>query len=362
MYIKEISLSDFRNIQETTVKLNKGINIFYGSNANGKTNFLESIYLCSTGRSHRTKNDKEMVRFGVSQAHVKLFLKNKSTIWRIDAHIHRNDKKGIAINGIPLKKSSELFGTLYTVIFSPEDLQLIKDAPSRRRRFVDIELCQISKVYCHTLQQYMKVLKQRNNLLKEIQKNSSLKETLFAWDMQLAEYGKRIISFRKEFINNVSIKAAARHKQISSGNEELSVVYVPSAEENDFEIKLQSTLERDIFMGSTSYGPHRDDISFFINGNDVRIYGSQGQQRTAAICAKLAEIDIIKENTDTSPVLLLDDVLSELDKTRQHMLMDCINDVQTIITCTGIEDSITNYAGNAAIFNVNNGVIKREIT
>ena len=347
MYIKEISLSDFRNIQEATVKLNKGINIFYGSNANGKTNFLESVYLCSTGRSHRTKNDKEMVRFGSSEAHVRLFLENKS-------------KKGIAINGIPLKKSSELFGTLYTVIFSPEDLQLIKDAPSQRRRFVDIELCQISRVYCHTLQQYMKVLKHRNNLLKEIQKNPDLKETLFAWDMQLAEYGEKIISFRKNFINNVSSKAAARHKQISSGGEELSIVYVPSADENNLENKLRSSIERDIFMGSTSYGPHRDDISFFINGNDVRIYGSQGQQRTAAICAKLAEIDIIKENTDTSPVLLLDDVLSELDKNRQHMLMDCINDVQTIITCTGIEDSVTNYTGDAFIFNVNNGVIKRE--
>ncbi len=361
MYIKDISLSCFRNIENAHIELKNGINIFYGPNANGKTNFLESVYICSTGRSHRTKNDKELINFNSDEAHVKVFIQNENITQRIDAHITRGNKKGIAVNGIPLKKSSELFGTLYTVIFSPEDLQLIKDAPSQRRRFIDIELCQLSKVYCYNLQQYMKALKQRNNLLKEIQKEPSLKETLFAWDSQIVQYGKSIINQRKKFVKDLSFKSYIRHKQISSNEEQLSIEYNPSSDENSFEEKLFNSLNRDILSGSTSVGPHRDDISFYINGNDVRVYGSQGQQRTAAVCAKLAEIDIIKENSGVSPVLLLDDVLSELDKERQHMLMDCINSVQTIITCTGIEDSVKSYAGEAAVFNVKKGIINREI-
>ena len=362
MVIKSLKLKNYRNYELLDMTFDSKTNILYGDNAQGKTNILEALYLSGTTKSHRGTKDRDLIQFGREESHLETIVEKKGMEFQIDMHLKKNSPKGIAINKIPIRKASELFGIVHFVFFSPEDLNIIKDGPAGRRRFIDLELSQIDKVYLSNLSNYNRIINQRNSLLKELYHQDHLMDTLDIWDMQLAEYGKKIISFRKEFINNVSIKAAARHKQISSGNEELSVVYVPSAEENDFEIKLQSTFERDIFMGSTSYGPHRDDISFFINGNDVRIYGSQGQQRTAAICAKLAEIDIIKENTDTSPVLLLDDVLSELDKTRQHMLMDCINDVQTIITCTGIEDSITNYAGNAAIFNVNNGVIKRETT
>ena len=360
MYSKDISLSNLGNIAVGKTCLDKGVNIIYGPNANGKTNFLESIYICSTGRSHRTKNDRELVRFGENEAHIRVNIQNESSSDRIDAHIRSKDRKGIAVNGIPLKKSSELFGTLYTVIFSPEDLSLIKDSPSQRRRFIDIELCQLSRVYCHSLQQYMKVLKQRNNLLKNIQKDHRLKDTLFVWDKQLVEFGTKIIQFREKFVADLSEKASLRHRQISSSMEELSIIYMPSSEGSSFEEKLLSSVERDIFMGSTSHGPHRDDAVFNINGNDVRIYGSQGQQRTAAVSAKLAEIDIINEEAGIKPVLLLDDVLSELDKKRQHMLMDCISEIQTIITCTGIEDAVMGYAGRAAVFNVDNGVIKRE--
>jgi len=360
MYITEISLLNFRNIKRADLKLNKGINIFYGENANGKTNFLESVYFCSTGRSHRTKYDREVINFDEEEAHIRLFTKKDEIENRIDAHIRKKDKKGIAINGIPLKKSSDLFGNLLTVIFSPEDLSLIKDSPAQRRKFMDIELCQISKIYCYNLQQYMKSLKQRNNLLKEIQKDPSLKQTLFVWDSQLCEYGKRIIEFRKDFVNILDSKAALRHREISSEKEELKVIYVPSCGEEDFEEKLFNSIEKDIYNGTTSVGPHRDDLNFFINDKGVKIYGSQGQQRTAAICLKLAEIDIIKENSGNNPVLLLDDVLSELDKKRQYMLMDSINEIQTIITCTGIEDSIKKYMGDAVIFNVNKGRIKKE--
>ena len=190
MYITEISLLNFRNIKRADLKLNKGINIFYGENANGKTNFLESVYFCSTGRSHRTKYDREVVNFGEEEAHIRLFTKKDEIENRIDAHIRKKDKKGIAINGIPLKKSSDLFGNLLTVIFSPEDLSLIKDSPAQRRKFMDIELCQISKIYCYNLQQYMKSLKQRNNLLKEIQKDPSLKQTLFVWTVSFVSMEK----------------------------------------------------------------------------------------------------------------------------------------------------------------------------
>lgn len=358
MYINYVSLLDFRNIMSADVNLKNGINIFYGPNANGKTNFLEAICICSTGRSHRTKNDFEIINFNKDESHVRVLI-NDNTSKSIDVHIKRKAKKGIAINNIPIKKSSELFGTLYTVMFSPEDFRLIKDAPYQRRRFIDIELCQISKVYCYNLQQYMKVLKQRNELLKNIQKNTNLKDTIFVWNKQLVDYGINLIKFRKEFIDSLSNKAAFWQKQITSDTEELSIVYCPSVDENDFYYKINSNIEKDIIFGNTSFGPHRDDIIFYINNKDVKIYGSQGQQRTAALCAKLAEIDVIKENTGVKPVLLLDDVMSELDKKRQNALMNCINEIQTIITCTGIEDYIKYYTESAEVFYVSEGTINK---
>ena len=361
MRIKELSLTDFRNIQKAGVELGEGINIFYGKNAQGKTNFLESIYMCSTGRSHRTKNDRELICFSKNEAHIRaLFNRGASFENRIDIHIRSGGKKGIAVNNVPIKKSSQLLGILYTVIFSPEDLQLIKSSPSERRRFIDVELCQLSKVYCHNLQQYTKILKQRNNLLKSIQKNNALKDTLFAWDQQLVDFGRRIIKTRNGFVKTLSIRSSARHSHISGNDNEFFISYAPNVEADDFEDKLKYSFNKDIVLGSTSTGPHRDDICFYINGRDVKIYGSQGQQRTAALCAKLAEIDIIESKTSLKPVLLLDDVLSELDKTRQHMLIECINGIQTIITCTGIEDFVKSCAGKTEIFKVENGSIKKE--
>jgi DNA replication and repair protein RecF len=358
--ITKVTLKDFRNITNADINLGSGINIFYGSNAQGKTNFLESLYICSTGRSHRTKYDRELIRFGEKEAHIRIYVKKANLSDRIDTHIKLNEKKGIAVNGIPIKKSRELFGTLYTVIFSPEDLQLIKNAPSERRKFMDMQLAQINPIYCNALSQYYRILKQRNNLLKNIQKNKKLKETLFVWDSQLVNYGIKIIEERQRFIKKISEISGLRHEFITDNKEKLSVSYKPDVSVNDFKEKLHNSIERDIISGTTNCGPHRDDINFIVDGNDVKIYGSQGQQRTASLSAKLAQIDIIESETNQKPVLLLDDVLSELDEKRQHCLMECISNIQTIITCTGIEDTVKKYSGNAKIFRVENGNIISE--
>jgi len=360
MYVSTLQIADFRNISWADIELKNGINILYGQNAQGKTNFLESVYLCSTGRSHRTKFDKELVMFDKKEAHVRVYIQKNNTSEKIDVHIKKDDKKGVAVNGIALKKLGDLFGTLYGVIFSPEDLQLIKSSPGERRKFMDIELCQLSNVYYYHLQQYYKILKQRNNLLKEIIKNPSLEETLFVWDSQLVDFGKRLIESRRKFILKINEIASRKHTEITNGSENLIIEYKPNTDEENFEKKLSENIKRDIFIGSTSVGPHKDDILFLINGSEVKTYGSQGQQRTAALSAKLAEIEIIKNETGETPVLLLDDVLSELDEGRQYYLMESIKDIQTIITCTGIEDSIKKYIKKAAVFNVENGVIKRE--
>lgn len=360
MYIEKLSLTGFRNLKDINLKLNNGINIFFGENAQGKTNILESIYICSTGRSHRTRSDSQLINFIKQESHIQLYAVKEKRKDRIDVHIKRDEKKGIAINGIAIKKSGELFGTLYTVIFSPEDLNLIKEGPSERRRFMDIEICQINNIYYYDLQQYYKVLKQRNNLLKKIQINPSLKETLFVWDKQLLEYGEKIINSREKFIKKLSKIAAKEHKKISGDKEILEINYKPSCNLPDLAQKMNNYLERDIIYGSTQIGPHKDDISFLINGNDVKIYGSQGQQRTTALSCKLAEIELIKNETGYTPVLLLDDVLSELDKQRQKYLLDNIDKIQVIITCTGIEDSINKYKNKSFIFSIKDGDIYKQ--
>ena len=359
MYVSTLKIGDFRNITSADVELKKGINILYGQNAQGKTNFLESLYICATGRSHRTKFDSQLINFDKKEAHIRAVVEKNFTIDKIDVHIKKEEKKGIALNGVPLKKVGDLFGVLHTVIFSPEDLQLIKSSPGERRKFMDIELCQLSNVYYYNLQQYYKVLKQRNNLLKNINKNPALKDTLFVWDSQLVEYGTKIIKKRQEFIEKINIAASKKHNEITNFKENLVIEYKPNVTTDEFMSKLEENLQKDIILGSTSKGPHKDDVSFTINDSEVKIYGSQGQQRTAALSAKLAEIEIIKEEKGETPVLLLDDVLSELDEKRQYYLLESIKDIQTVITCTGIEDSIKKYTDKSYIFNVENGIIKK---
>ena len=353
MYIDKLSVKNFRNLKEISIELNRNINIFYGDNAQGKTSILESIYFCATGRSHKTSIDKSVINFDENEAHLQVFSRNDTICDKIDVHLKKNSKKGIAINNLAVRKIGDLFGLLHIVLFAPEDLQLIKAGPSERRKFIDLEMCQLSKIYYYDLKQYYKVLKQRNNLLKEIQKNKELKDTLFVWDSQLIKFGKKLILQREKFVSEISNIAKTIHNQITGNKENLEIAYKPSVSAMDFENKLMRNIDKDIFYGTTSVGPHKDDLLFLINGFDARDYGSQGQQRTAALSSKLAEIQIIKQEKMTEPVLLLDDVLSELDEKRQAFLLESIKDIQVVITCTGIEE----ITKKASVFFVENGTV-----
>ena len=336
MKIKAVTLRDFRNYEEMTLELSDGINILYGKNAQGKTNFVEAVYFAACGRSHRTGFDKEMIRFGERIAGIRVVVEKGMIMDKIDVNIKKEGKKAVAVNGVAVKKLSELFGVLYAVIFSPEDLGLVSEGPSIRRRFIDAEICQLSAVYYHDLSQYIKILKQRNALLKEIIKKRTSADTLFMWDEQLVFHGKKIMDGRKKFINKLNQMAMNIHEKITDRRETLNIEYKKNVESDEFLEKLKKGRERDIALGATSVGVHKDDIIFSLNGIDARAFASQGQKRTISLALKMAEIELIKTETGEKPVLLLDDVFSELDKHRQNALLEGIEGVQTIITCTGI--------------------------
>lgn len=360
MIIKSIKLENFRNYENLELSFEKGTNILYGDNAQGKTNVLEAVYLSATTKSHKGSKDKEIIRFGQDEAHIRTNLDKEGMEYRVDMHLKKSKSKGIAVNGQHLKKAAQLLGLLNVVFFSPEDLSIIKNGPSERRRFVDMELCQIDKYYLYNLNQYNKIVNQRNKLLKDFYHNTDIYETLHVWDMQLVTYGKQIIERRKEFVDQLNEIIYGIHKNLSGGREELVIVYEPDTEADNFEYELQKFREKDIKYKMTSVGPHRDDFSFVVNGVDIRKYGSQGQQRTAALSLKLSEIELVKKVTGDNPVLLLDDVLSELDSNRQNYLLNNIGNIQTIITCTGLDEFINNRFSIDKIFKVTNGRIESE--
>ena len=360
MIIESLDLENFRNYENLNLRLDKGINIFFGENAQGKTNILEAIYLCATTRSHKGSKDREMIRFENDEAHIRAAILRDERNYRIDIHLKKNRAKGIAINKIPIKRASDLFGILNMVFFSPEDLGIIKNSPSLRRRFLDMELCQLDRIYFHNLGKYNKTLAQRNRLLKEISSSPKLIDTLDVWDMQLITYGGEIIRRRREFINEIKDMVRDIHFKISGGRERLDLEYEPDTDDVDFEKKLKEKRERDLRLHSTSVGPHRDDMLFSIGGADIRKYGSQGQQRTSALSLKLSEIELVKKRINMSPILLLDDVLSELDKGRQGYLLEQIDRTQTLITCTGMDESVRNYLKADKTFRVVNGNVYEE--
>ena len=342
MLIESIELKNFRNYQSLMMEFDSGTNILYGDNAQGKTNVLEAVYVSGTTKSHKGSKDREMIRFHEEEAHIKLMVKKHDVSYRIDIHLKKNKPKGIAVNGIPIKKASELFGIVNLVFFSPEDLNLIKNGPSERRRFLDMELCQLDNIYVHNLVNYNKVLVQRNQLLKNLDMRPEFMDMLDIWDVQLVEYGKKLIERRESFIRELNGIIFEIHKKLSGGREELQIYYEPDASLAEFEIAVKKARERDMKFRTTNVGPHRDDISFFIDDIDIRKFGSQGQQRTSALSLKLAEIEIVKRMIGDMPVLLLDDVLSELDSSRQNQLLGSIEQIQTIITCTGVDEFIAN--------------------
>ena len=360
MIIESIELKNYRNYEKLHMDFSSGTNILYGDNAQGKTNVLEAVYVCSTTKSHRGSKDKEIIRFDEEEAHIKLKVRKSNVPYRIDMHLKKNKPKGIAINKIPIKKASELFGIVNVVFFSPEDLNIIKNGPSERRRFLDLELCQLDKLYVHSLVQYNRVLLQRNKLLKELNFRPEYKETLEVWDVQLLMYGKEIIRCREDFVGKLNGMVRKTHNQISGGREALVLAYEPNVSVSQFAEKLCFNREMDIRLGTTTTGPHRDDISFLVDGIDIRKFGSQGQQRTAALSLKLSEIELVKQLVRDYPVLLLDDVLSELDGGRQEQLLAGIKDIQTMITCTGVEDFINHRFPIDKIYKVMNGKVTIE--
>ena len=358
MIIKSIELQNFRNYEDLNISFDEGTNIFYGDNAQGKTNILEAAYLSGTTKSHKCSKDKEMIRFGEQEAHIRTIVVKKEKEYQIDMHLKNNRSKGIAINKVPIKKASELFGILNMVFFSPEDLNIIKNGPAERRRFLDSELCQLDKIYLSDLTTYNKILNQRNKLLKDMVYRPDLKDTLPVWDMQLVETGRKIIRRRKQFVDELNDIVHDIHYRISGEKEDLLLQYEPSIEDIFFEDELSRVKERDMRQCMTSVGPHRDDLLFSIGEVDIRKFGSQGQQRTSALSLKLSEIELVKRSIHDTPVLLLDDVLSELDSNRQNYLLNSIHDTQTLITCTGLDEFVKNRFQINKIFKVVQGTVE----
>lgn len=355
MYVKSLKLKNFRNYEYADVKFSKGINIFYGDNAQGKTNLIEAIMVAATTKSLRGSKDGEMVSIGSDESFIHLELEKNEVGHKIDMHLKKKAAKGVAINGLRVTKSADLYGLLHVIAFSPEDLSIIKSGPSERRRFMDIELCQLDKLYISNLQNYNKLLNQRNALLKQISSNESLIDTLDVWDEKLVHYGKQIIKTRSQFVEEISNILKDKHCNLSDSKENLEIKYIPDVTLENYESKLRNNIKKDIYNKTTTCGPHRDDLAFFINDENVRVYGSQGQQRSVALSLKLSEIELVKKKIKDNPVFLLDDVLSELDRKRQIRLLSEIVSLQTFITCTGLEEFIETRKNVDSVFHVVNG-------
>ena len=427
MYIKMLKLKNYRNYEEIEVNFDPNINIIYGNNAEGKTNLLESIYLCSTSKSHRNTKENDIINFNKDESHIKLiFCRGKSNLGDnklssnvgasnaspnesqpvgadiirpqhvgastaspknevIDIQLNKDSKKGVAKNGIKVEKLSEFLGFFNVIMFAPEDLNIIKDGPAVRRKFLDIELSQTDKIYVNIIQNYNKTLNQRNALLKDIYKTTGnnrydLLQILDTYDEQLVNYGLEVIKKRSENIKTLAEKIYKIHLLISDNKEKLIVGYEndiisvnkpvgadiirpqnvgasTASPKETYLKKLQETRDLDIKNQYTMIGPHRDDISFKVEDKDIRKFGSQGQKKTAAISLKLSELEMLKEKINDTPVLLLDDVFSELDETRQKLLVSNLKGIQTIITCTGIKKNIFDLLKPEKVFNVSNNTV-----
>ena len=357
MYIRSLQLANFRNYESLSLEFSEGTNILYGDNAQRKTNILEALYLVATTKSHRSVRDRDMIRFGCQEGHIRTVLIKNGVDYQVDMHLRAAKTKGLAINGQKLKRASQLMGLLHIVFFSPEDLTIVKNGPAYRRHFLDMELCQLDGDYLFNLNHYNRIVDQRNRLLKEIWNNPDLEATLDVWDDQLADYGTKIIARRREFMEQLADLIGDIHLRLSGGREHLSLQYLPDTEAAALKEKLLQNRERDKYLKSTSVGPHKDDFSFVCNEIDLRKFGSQGQQRTCALSLKLAEIELVKKMIGDSPVLMLDDVLSELDTNRQNTLLDSLGGIQTFITCTGLDEFVSHRFAIDRLYRVENGVV-----
>lgn len=368
MQLNELTLHQFRNYRDIALHVDERVNIFLGENAQGKTNLLEAIYVLALAKSHRTSRDRELIQWEKPFARVEGIFEKKTGPVVLELLLHPKGKKG-KVNGLEQKRLSDYIGIVNVVMFAPEDLNLVKGMPNVRRRFLDMEIGQMNRVYLHYLGLYQKALKQRNALLKEMQKNNGSRNMLDVFTDQLISFAAEVLVRRFLFVERLKKWARDIHFSISNGKEELDIRYVPSAhvseEMNLSTIKevLYETFtekkEEEIRRGMTLVGPHRDDLAFQVNGRDLQTYGSQGQQRTTALALKLAEIELIYAETGEYPILLLDDVLSELDNFRQsHLLMAMKKKVQTFITTTSIAGIDEAMLAQAKIFHVTDGRIR----
>ncbi len=345
MKITNLSLTNFRNYEKESFTFSSGINILVGANAQGKTNAGEAIYFLCTSYSPRANKDKLVIKNGTEWAEIEGVASGLYGNVSVKIHFNKNDKKNIYINGVGVLRVGEILGNINSVFFNPQELKLVQESPEDRRRFMNLSLSQMSKSYFYALQRYNKILAQRNNLLKDPDKEL-IKDTLPVWDRQLVKEASKIIKARNEFLLELSPIAEQKHNFLSDGKEELKMKtesgYYGSEEEISYALyeDLKTGLERDIRLGFTSIGPHRDDIKFTLNGEDVRVYGSQGQQRTVALSLKLAEAEMFKNRFGEYPIIILDDVLSELDKKRQRKLIDAVADMQSVFTTTYIDRTV----------------------
>ena len=356
MYITRVTLNNYRNYGSLGLELSPGLNVFTGENAQGKTNLLEAVYFTGVGRSMRTPRDKELIRWGDDMARIRADAAGRYGKSRVEIVLDKRENKRVAINGVPVKKLGELMGVIMVVLFSPDEIAIIKEAPGERRRFIDIALSQISRAYFYLLMRYNRILSQRNRLLK----------AGGGADLQLADVGAKIIKTRKGFIARLNGLADKNHEYLTAGRERLTLRYESIEGENEQEIRenflaeLKRTRERDVIQGFTHVGAQTDDMAVLAGDLDIRRFGSQGQQRTAALSLKLAQLDLFYEETGEYPVLLLDDVFSELDETRRNKLIERLLGHQTIITCTNAQKGLREAFEEAAFYRVENGTVTRE--
>ncbi len=359
MRINNIVLQNFRNYRNLELEFDNSRNIIVGENAQGKTNLIEAIYMCSFAKSFRTNNSADLVSFDSDYARINASIESEDIYKTINITINSKGKKVILKDGKPIKRLSDLLNNLVVVVFSPDDLRIIKDSPEKRRNFINRELSQLRPNYFDNLSKYNEAIKHKNALLKSGKFDEYV---LDAYDDQIARSGFNLIRYRREFINNLSNKAAEIQSFISAERENLEIVIDETISPNNMEDMLEAlkmNRDKDSYFGYSSIGPHRDDLVFEINGRDAKKYGSQGQQRTIALSLKLAEIKIAREILGENPILLLDDVLSELDLDRQSFLINEIDDVQLFITSTEIHPEILDKMNDSTLYRVESGNIVR---
>lgn len=363
MHLTRLTLTRFRNLAELSLEPGPGISVFVGRNAQGKTNVVESIYFCSTGRSHRTARDRELIRWNEENAYMRAESAHGDGPHSVEIGLNASGRKLVKVNGLPARRMGELLGHVNSVMFAPEDLSLVKSGPAVRRRFLDMDISQTDANYFYDLQTYQKALMQRNSLLRGIAFNARLADTLDVWDAQLARSGGRIVVKRREFAARLFSAAVETHARLAA-SERLEARYMASLESKaageaaeELARLLLRAREADVKRGSTSQGPHRDDFTLLVNGYDLRLYGSQGQHRTAALALKLGELGVMREDTGEQPVLILDDVLSELDAARRAGLLKAVEGIQTFITCVKVEDEMRRLP--LELYDVQDGRVRR---